>query len=43
MILDNEILLFLHGLGLALMMGRLIVLWPKLIYRGLSSRKAKQA
>lgn len=26
---------FLHGLGLALMMGRLVVLWP---FRGLSSR-----
>ena len=27
---DNEILLVLHGLGLALMMGRLAVLWPGL-------------
>lgn len=31
---------FLHGLGLALMMGRLVVLWPECEVGGLSSRKA---
>jgi hypothetical protein len=29
---------FLHGLGLALMMGRLVVLWP---FCGLSSKQAR--